>query len=109
MKIYSKVNTCIIDILLYNYINSTDYDVVHNYTRPGLHMMCEPSKLIIYTPDEHKKDHICHIASLEVVRGVKKSFEIDYSGFSLANGTLTVSNLVHSMVYVLMWHFIFTG
>ena len=58
-----------------------------------------PSELMLYTPDEHKKDHICHIASLDVVRGVNKSFEIDSSGFSLANGTLIVSNLVNSMHY----------
>ena len=64
---YLKMNT-----------NSADYE------RPGLHIMYGPSELILYTPDE---DHICQIGSLEVVRGVNKSFEIDHSGFILANGT----------------------
>ena len=50
-------------------------------------------ELILYSSDIV---HICHIASLEVVRGVNKSFEIDHSGFSLANDTLTVSNSVKS-------------
>ncbi len=38
----------------------------------------------------------CHIASLEVVRGLEKVFEIDHSGFSFisANSTLKVSDLI---------------
>ena len=70
---------------------SADYDGRHDYKIPGLHMTYDPLELVLYTP--HKKEYICHIASLEVVRGLNKSFEIDHSGFSLyANGTLTVRN-----------------
>ena len=59
-------------------------------------MTQEPVELILYSSDKQKKAHVCHIASLEVLRGVNKTFEIDHSGFSLANGTLIVSNLVKS-------------
>ena len=52
-------------------------------------MMQDP-ELILY--DQLKKGHICHIVSLEVVRGVNKFYEIDHSGFSLAKGNLTVSH-----------------
>ena len=57
-------------------------------------MQDQYSELILY--DQPKKGHICHnnIVSLEVVRGVNKFYEIDHSGFSLANGTLRVSHLV---------------
>ena len=74
-----------------NCIISEDYDGEHEYKRPGLYIMQDPnSELILY--DELKKGHICHIASLEVVRGENKSYEIDHSGFSLVNGTLSVSH-----------------
>ena len=55
-------------------------------------MQDQYSELILY--DQPKKGHICHnnIVSLEVVRGVNKFYEIDRSGFSLANGTLRVSH-----------------
>lgn len=73
-------------------INLEDDD--GEYKRPGFHMMQDQySKLIL-----HDQGHIkfCHnnIVSLEVVRGVNKFYEIDRSGFSLANGTLSVSHLV---------------
>ena len=64
-----------------------------NVSRPGLHMTHGRSELILYT-EQDKKESICHIASLEVIRGLEKSFEIDHSGFSLdTNGTLRVSYL----------------
>ena len=65
-----------------------------NISRPGFHMTHGRSELILYT-DQDKKESICCIANLEVIRGLEKSFEIDHSGFSLdANGTLRVSYFV---------------
>ena len=59
-------------------------------------------ELNLSIPDdhEHTKDRICHIASLEVVRGVNKFYEIDDSGFSSANGTSTVSQFQQYALHV---------
>ena len=133
MKIYSKVNisslqyimlafspggpgdeatvmisnwaNTIIPMDLYN--NNYNAAILHmddymNISRPGLHMTCGRSELILYT-NQDKKESICHIASLEVVRGLEKSFEIDHSGFSLdANGTLRVSYLVNVTIQLII-------
>lgn len=55
-----------------------------------------PETTLNTTLHHHEKESIldCHIARLEVVRGLERAFEIDDSGFSFisANSTLIVSN-----------------
>lgn len=67
-----------------------------NVSRPGLRMTYGKSELILYTHRDEKEPIGCHIASLDVVRGLESTFEIDHSGFSLINenGTLVVSALI---------------
>ena len=73
--------------------------MVHNFSslRSVLHLINGRSKTTLNTSQYNDKESAsdCHIASLEVVRGLEKRFEIDHSGFSFisANGTLKVSDL----------------
>lgn len=80
-------------------LNTAFYVTVHDFSslRPVLYWTNGRSETTLNTHQYNDKESAsdCHIASLEVVRGLEKTFEIDPSGFSFVstNGTLKVSDL----------------
>ena len=104
MKTYSKVNQTVSTCYLRScthiiaLIYAAFHVTVHDFSsrRPILLLRSGRSEITLNTSQHHDKELAldCHIASLEVVRGLERTFKIDHSGFSFtsANSTLKVSD-----------------